>query len=45
MTIVKTDVPMTAALCEETVLELVRRYPFLRSQVLAGPIWDGISAP
>ncbi len=34
MAIVKTDVPMTAALNEETILELVRRYPFLRTEVL-----------
>ncbi len=34
MPIVKTDVPMTPALSVETILELTRRYPFLRSQVL-----------
>lgn len=34
MPIVKTDVPMTPELCIETILELTRRYPFLRSQVL-----------
>ena len=34
MAIVKTDVPMTSALCEQTILELVRTYPFLRTEVL-----------
>ena len=34
MAIVKTDVPMTSRLCEETVLALVRAYPFLRTEVL-----------
>ena len=34
MAIVKTDVPMTAALCEQTILELVKAYPFLRTQLL-----------
>lgn len=34
MAIVKTDVPMTAALCENTILELVRAYPFLRTELL-----------
>ena len=32
--IVKTDVPMTARLCENTILELVRKYPFLRTELL-----------
>ena len=32
--IVKTDVPMTSQLCENTILELVKRYPFLRSELL-----------
>ena len=35
MAIVKTDVPMTAQLCEQTILELVKRYPFLRTELLA----------
>jgi len=35
LAIVKTDVPMTAALCEQTILELVKAYPFLRTQLLA----------
>ena len=34
MPIVKTDVPMTSALCERTILELVRTYPQCRSEVL-----------
>ena len=34
MAIVKTDVPMTAQLCEQTILELVKRYPFLRTELL-----------
>lgn len=32
--IVKTDVPMTARLCEETILELAKAYPFLRTELL-----------
>lgn len=34
MGIVKTDVPMTAQLCEQTVQELVNTYPFLQSREL-----------
>lgn len=34
MAIVKTDVPMTHARCEETILELVKTYPFLRTELL-----------
>ncbi len=34
MAIVQTDVPMTSALCEETVRKLVDAYPFLRTEVL-----------
>ncbi len=34
MSIVKTDVPMTAQLCDETILELTRVYPFCRSELL-----------
>ena len=34
MAIVRTDVPMTSALCEETILKLVDTYPFLRTEVL-----------
>ena len=34
MSIVKTDVPMTAALCEQTIQALTRAYPFCRSDLL-----------
>ena len=34
MAIVRTDVPMTYALCEETIQTLLGAYPFLRSRVL-----------
>ena len=34
MAIVKTNVPMTYELCEQTILKLVETYPFLRTEVL-----------
>ena len=34
MAIVRTDIPMTSALCEETILKLIEAYPFLRTEVL-----------
>ena len=34
MPIVKTDVPMTSALCDQIITELVQTYPFLRSETL-----------
>ena len=34
MAIVRTDIPMTSALCEETVQRLLERYPFLRVEQL-----------
>jgi len=34
LAIVKTDVPMTARLCGQTILELVKTYPFLRTELL-----------
>lgn len=34
MSIVRTDVPMTAALCRETIAALRNRYPFLRTRQL-----------
>ncbi len=34
MAIVKTDVPQTYELCEQTILALVAKYPFLRTEVL-----------
>ena len=35
MAIVDTAVPVTAASCEQAILEIVRTYPFCRSEVLA----------
>ena len=40
MAIVKTDVPMTSALCEQTILDLVKAYPFLRTEVLTETAFD-----
>ena len=40
MAIVKTDVPMTSALCNETILALVEQYPFLRTEVLVETAFD-----
>lgn len=34
MAIVKTDVPMTSALCSEIITELVQTYPFCRTELL-----------
>ena len=34
MSIVKTDVPMTWALCDQTIDEIIKAYPFVRSEVL-----------
>ena len=34
MAIVKTDVPQTSELCNNTILELVKNYPFLRTELL-----------
>ena len=34
MAIVRTDVPMTPMLAEETILDLTAKYPFLRTEVL-----------
>lgn len=34
MAIVKTDVPQTSALCNETILALTEKYPFCRSEIL-----------
>ena len=34
MSIVKTDVPMTYARCEQAILELAQKYPFLRTEIL-----------
>ena len=35
MAIVKTNVPMTYGLCEQTIADLVAAYPFLRTEVVA----------
>ena len=40
MPIVKTDVPMTSRLCEQTIEELVRVYPFCRSELLTTTAFD-----
>jgi len=34
LAIVKTDIPQTSDLCNQTILELVRTYPFLRTELL-----------
>ena len=34
MSIVKTNIPMTAQRNEDTILALVKEYPFLRTEVL-----------
>ena len=34
MAIVRTDIPMTSALCEETIRQLLDAYPFLESETL-----------
>ena len=38
--IVRTDIPMTAKLCDETILALLERYPFLRSELLTNTAFD-----
>ena len=40
MAIVKTDVPMTYELCEQTILKLVERFPFLRTELLTQTAFD-----
>ena len=44
MSVVKTNVPMTSALCEETIQRLTEMYPFLRAELLTTtaygrPVW------
>ena len=34
MSIVKTNIPQTSALCDDAILELAKRYPFLRTELL-----------
>ncbi len=40
MSIVRTDVPTTAALCDQTILALAAAYPFLRTQLLTTTAYD-----
>ena len=40
MSIVRTDVPMTSRLCEQIIDELVRTYPFCRSELLTTTAFD-----
>ena len=40
MPIVRTDVPMTSALCNETILRIVGTYPFCRSELLTTTAFD-----
>lgn len=40
LAIVKTDVPMTAELCDQTILQIVEAYPFCRSEVLTTTAFD-----
>ena len=40
MSIVKTDVPMTAALCSEIIDRLLEAYPFCRSETIATTAFD-----
>ena len=40
MSIVRTDVPMTSRLCEQIIDELVRTYPFCRSELLTNTAFD-----
>ena len=40
MPIVRTDVPMTSALCNETILRILGAYPFCRSELLTTTAFD-----
>ena len=40
MPIVRTDVPMTSALCNETILRILGAYPFCRSELLTTTVFD-----
>ncbi|MBE6960002.1 MAG: gamma-D-glutamyl-meso-diaminopimelate peptidase [Ruminococcaceae bacterium] len=40
MSIVRTDVPMTSRLCEETIDRLLEAYPFCRSETLTTTVFD-----
>ena len=35
MPIVRTDIPITAASCNEMILQITEKYPFCRSELLA----------
>ena len=39
MSIVKTNIPMTSKACEDSILALVKEYPFLRTEVLTESAW------
>ena len=40
MPIVRTDIPMTPTLCNATIEQLVRTYPFCRSEVLVNTVFQ-----
>jgi len=40
MSIVRTDVPMTSALCNETLFKILEAYPFCRSELLIKTAFD-----
>ena len=40
MPIVRTDVPMTSQLCDETIQQIVRTYPFCRTEILTTTAFD-----
>lgn len=40
MSIVKTDVPYTSRLCDETILAITAAYPFCRSELLTTTVFD-----
>ena len=40
LAIVRTDIPMTAELCDETILKLVEAYPILRTEILTTTAFD-----
>ena len=40
MSIVKTDIPMTSSLCNETILQITAAYPFCRSERLTTSAFD-----
>lgn len=40
MAIVKTDIPTTSELCEQTILALVEKYPFCRTELLTRTVFQ-----